>query len=407
MAAVTQNETRRPRPITIDTENGVVASDRIFIHRSAKGFVCIGIGRGAELMERADRMVDAPAAKRFGKMPARFGEPYLDRLALLAKGYNPDEARVPASNTGAGEWTFGGAVANAASTTASLFETDSPFVAAGLATIASRFAGPAAFLGTLFIPINRSLISSGAVPGNADVAFQFDRGTGVLTLSRSNDGSVLFSDRYGAGGVFRDSNGNTFGRVVDGAVVLDPDALPGYYSSGKPGTQSRASAQTQIGTDRDEQKLCPDPSKDRPGSDRSPEAVAYQFYVTGLPPGPAVTLTDPVTGRLVSFDGCRDSDGTTLEAKGFEYENFIDRDGTWQPWFTSDGLLKVIDQAQKQSRAAMATDRMVEWHIAEPEAARAFANTIRDLGISNIVVVYDPPPVAKSPVWKCAGADAQ
>lgn len=234
MAAVAQNESRRPRPIAIDTEAGVVALDRIFIHRSAKGFVCVGIGAGGALLERAARTFDLPAAKLADTTRASSNDLYLERLALLAKGYNPDEARVPAGNPGGGQWTIGGVVASAASAAASLFETDSASVVAGLATIGSRLSAPTAFLGALFIPTNRSLISSGVVPGNAAISFQFDRGTGVLTLSRSNDNSVLFSGRYGAGGIFRDNNGDAFGRVVDGAVVLDPDALPGYASSSQP-----------------------------------------------------------------------------------------------------------------------------------------------------------------------------
>ncbi|MDE2228974.1 MAG: hypothetical protein KGL11_08040 [Alphaproteobacteria bacterium] len=325
MAELAFSAVRRPRRITVDTDGNVVTLDRIFVHRSEKGFVCVGLGVGGELLERATRMRDLPAMKRSGRGLDGFGDPYLKRLALLAKGYNPDEARVPAGNPGGGEWTIGGIVASAASAAASLFETDSASVVAGLATIASRLSAPTAFLGTLFIPTNRSLISSGAVPGNADVSFQFDRGTGVLTLSRSDDGTVLFSGRYDGDGIFRDANGNAFGRVVDGAVVLDPDALPGYASSSKPAAQSRTSTQAQSQTDanRNEPKLCPDPSKDRPGSDRSVDAVAHQAYVTGLPPGLAVNLTDPATGDPVSFDGCRDRDGTMLEAKGFKYERAL------------------------------------------------------------------------------------
>ena len=39
----------------IDTEAGVVTPDRIFVHRSAKSFVCVGIGAGGALLERAAR----------------------------------------------------------------------------------------------------------------------------------------------------------------------------------------------------------------------------------------------------------------------------------------------------------------------------------------------------------------
>lgn len=321
MIELAQSTSRRARSITIDTDDNIVTLDRIFVHRSSKGFVCVGLGTDAELLKRAERISGSPQAKRFGPVTSHFGDPYLDRLASLAKGYNSDEACVPAGNPGGGEWTAGGVVANATSAAASLFETDSASVTAGLATIASRLSAPTAFLGTLFIPTNRSLIS-GAVPSSADVAFRFDRGTGVLALSRSDDGSVLFSGRYGNDGVFRDSDGKAFGRVVDGAVVLDPDTLPGYTARSNPSAQSPMGVQTQFeaDTNRSKPKLCPNPGFDRPGSGCSLKVVLYQAYVTGLQPGLAVTLRDPLTGDAIMFDGCRETDCKMLEAKGLRYK---------------------------------------------------------------------------------------
>ena len=392
MTELAQSTIRRTRSITIDTDSNVVTSDRIFVHRSSKGFVCVGLGAGAELLRRAERMPGPPQAKRFGPVASRFGDPYLDRLVPLAKGYNADEARVPAGNPGGGEWTAGGVVASAASTAAGLFETNSASVTASLAAIASRLSGPTAFLGTLFIPTNRSLISNGAVPGNAAISFQFDRGEGVLTLSRSDDGSVFFSGRYGNDGVFRDSNGKAFGRVIDGALVLDPDTLPGYAAESNASVQSRPDARTQLEAGTDSRpKLCPDPGFDRPGSGYSLKALLYQVYVTGLQPGLAVTLHDPLTGDAVVFDGCRETDGKMLEAKGLRYKQFIDKNGDWRPWFK--GLAKILIQVQRQSRAA--GGRGVEWHVAEPEAAKAFAETIHELGVGNVTVIYDPMPATK------------
>jgi len=282
VAELAHSTIRRPRRIVVDTDSSMVTTDRIFVRESAKGYVCVGLGAGTELMERAELMPNASVARHAGAAAAGFSDPYLDRLDRLAKAYNPDEARVPAGAQGGGEWTSGGIVASAASAAVSLFETDSASVVAGLATIASRLSAPTAFLGTLFVPTNRSPISSGALPNNPDVSYRFDSDTGTLTLTRS-DGTVLFSGHHGAGGVFRDSAGNAIGRMVDGALVLDPDALPGYASSSKPSAQSDVGAQAhaQMDTDRNEPKLCPDPSLDRPGSDWSPRAMAYQFYVTG------------------------------------------------------------------------------------------------------------------------------
>jgi hypothetical protein len=391
---------QRSRLIVIDAETGIVTPDRIFVHRSAKGFVCVGIGVGATLLERAERMRDVPDVKHRGHQ--LLDDPYLQRVGLLAKAYNADEPRVPAGNAGGGQWTSGGLASTLAAEAASLFETNSATVVAGLSAIASRLSAPTALLGTLFIPTNPSLISAGAVPGNAGVSFQFDRGTGVLTLSSSDNGMVLFSGRYGADGVFRDSTGSAIGRVVDGAVVLDPHALPGYATI-NPGSSSetRDGARAQAtSADRAEPRLCPDPSFDRPGSNWSPRALAYQYYVTGLPPGFAIRLIDPATGRPVYLDGCRELDGVLLEAKGLGYKRFLDKDGNWKPWFK--GLKSIINQAQRQSRAAAAIGRTVEWHVAEPEVAKAFAHTFESVGIHNVVVIYDPPPAVKvlSAIWR-------
>lgn len=343
-------------------------------------------------MVRAERLASVPAAK-LGRTAGCIADPYLDCLDRLAKEYNPEEARVPAGAHGAGEWTTGGIVASAASAAASLFEADSPSVLAGLATIASRLSAPMAFLGTLFVPTNRSLISRGAVPGNADVSFQFDRGEGVLTLSRSDDGSVLFSGRYGADGIFRDNNGNAFGRVVDGAVVLDPDSLPGYASSNRP-AQSRAGAQAQTDTDRDEPKLCPDPGLDRPGSDRG---IAYQSYIAGLinpelptPPGMAVKLFNPVANKDVYFDDCRRTDGVMIEAKGPGYEDLIES-GRESAKFKKLIEKKFFKQANDQLDAAQ--DRPIEWYFAEKSAADYFRELFHgDTRLHTIAIIYAPMP---------------
>jgi len=387
-----QATAQRSRPIAIDDETGLIAPDRIFIHRSARGFVCVGIGAGGALIEQAARMRTVPLLKR--DPFASDDDPYLQRLIYLAKAYNPDEPRVPAGSSGGGQWTAGGIAATAASAAMNLFETDSTALVAGLGEIAARFSAPTAFLGTLFIPTNRSLISRGAVPGNAAVSFEFDRGTGVLRLTDRDSGAVLFAGRYDANGVFRDATGNAFGRVVDGAVVLDPDALPGYASSASTAqSNARTHAQTQAQT-RSEPKLCPDPVGDRPSWKwMSAQALAYQAYVTGLEIGFAIRLVDPATGRPVYVDGCRESDGNLLEAKARNYRRFLDKDGNWKPWFK--GLKNLINQAQRQSRAAAAIGRIVEWHVAEPEVAKALERTFRSIGIPNIVVIYDPPPVSK------------
>lgn len=62
MTELAQSTFRRTRPITIDTDDNVVASDRIFVHQAGKGFV----DAGAELLRRVERMPGPPpAAKAF------------------------------------------------------------------------------------------------------------------------------------------------------------------------------------------------------------------------------------------------------------------------------------------------------------------------------------------------------
>jgi hypothetical protein len=188
-----------------------------------------------------------------------------------------------------------------------------------------------AFLGVLFIPTNSSLTSDGTLPDRPDIAYHYDLDTGTPTLTR--DGTPFYAGHIGPDGVFRDEDGRALGRALNSGIILDPDALPGYASRADADAQSRGLAQplAQADTDHSEPKLCPDPERDRPSRASSGQsagelgefddrAAAYQFQVTGLQPGLAVKSTNPVTGVKVYFDGCRESDGTMLEAKGPGYQ---------------------------------------------------------------------------------------
>ena len=105
----------------------------------------------------------------------------------------------------------------------------------------------------------------------------------------------------------------------------------------------------------------------RVAGERSPRALAYQSIITGLPLGIAVNLNG------VSFDGCRQSDGVMLEAKGPGLAEFIDENGEWKSYF--NGLPDLQDQIAKQSRVARASNRPVEWYVAEEPVAVTYANT--------------------------------
>jgi Restriction endonuclease fold toxin 5 len=110
----------------------------------------------------------------------------------------------------------------------------------------------------------------------------------------------------------------------------------------------------------------------------SERAIKYQEQISALnnprrplPPGVAVSLTNPVTGARVAFDDCRESDGTMIEAKGPAFakmlENAIMADSLAKQW---------VEQATSQLQAS--EGRPLEWYFAEEaaavEAERIFAN---------------------------------
>jgi filamentous hemagglutinin len=88
----------------------------------------------------------------------------------------------------------------------------------------------------------------------------------------------------------------------------------------------------------------------------------------------------------IRFDGCREEDGTMLEAKGPGYATFLNGQDGWRDWFTS--LQEVQDQMEDQARAA--AGRVVEWHFAEPGVADYFRAYAQNQNLTNVVVIYTP-----------------
>lgn len=143
---------------------------------------------------------------------------------------------------------------------------------------------------------------------------------------------------------------------------------------GAPPPAIAASARSQ-----DRPQLCPDPSAESTAG-RSERALAYQQQITGLKPGLEVKLNG------VRFDGCREEDGTMLEAKSPGFTNKMDTPDEWQDWFT--GERKIESQMQNQSAAA--SDRTVEWHFAEEPVAEFFRGFAERNEFTNIIVLYTP-----------------
>jgi hypothetical protein len=243
-----------------------------------------------------------------------------------------------------------------------------------LTRFAARFNAATAALGLLFIPANRRPITGGAIAGRPDLAYSYDADTGVLRLTR-DDGAggrrLLFEGHIGADGMFRDAAGNAVGRALaGGSIVIDPDVLSGIAA----GTHAEAE------TARDRPKLCPAPNEEDI-TGRSERALRYQEQITGLPRGLEVTLNG------ARFDGCREADGTMLEAKGPGFATFMATPGVWKEWFTKLDNMK--EQMQRQSKAA--TSRIVEWHFAEKPVADFFRDYARDEFLSNVIAFYTPP----------------
>jgi hypothetical protein len=246
----------------------------------------------------------------------------------------------------------------------------SPATLDALKLLMSRMPGPGIVFGTLFIPTNSNPVVEGPIAASPDLSYRYDSDTGVLQLRQDvgSLGPVVFDEAHiGTDGVFRDADGNVIGRYFSGSgIVIDVGVLPGYPTSPK--------------TDQDQPKLCPDPNTENIAG-RSERSLAYQEQITDLPRGLEVTLND------VRFDGCREEDGTMLEAKGLGFAAMMDGPNDWRDWFT--GLAGLENQMERQNDAA--AGRNVEWHFAEQPVANFFRAFAVDEGLTNIHVIYTPP----------------
>jgi hypothetical protein len=157
--------------------------------------------------------------------------------------------------------------------------------------------------------------------------------------------------------------------------VLPPTSIPesgtGQGANDNARTDARAAA-------NDDAKTCPDPSFEADSSDRTAAQLIYQTQISGLPPGMGTTLNG------VKFDGCRESDGTMLEAK---------TTGAWFA-FVPDSVFRTFkeyketrDQAFRQIRAA--GSREIEWHFSTPSAAGFWRREFSALNY-RITVKYTP-----------------
>ncbi len=169
------------------------------------------------------------------------------------------------------------------------------------------------------------------------------------------------------------------GRDLGGSVALDAAGVRVLAAS--IGARGGARAGTAAGaeTDTDKPKLCPDPMPEIIAG-RSDPAVAHQSQITGLPPALAVEFNG------VKYDGCRESDGHLLEAKGQGFAKHMSGPDEWEPYFR--GRDKQEKQIEDQSRAA--GDRIVEWHVAEKPFADYLHDYAKRHNLDNVIVIYTP-----------------
>jgi hypothetical protein len=309
----------------------------------------------------------------------RLDEPRLQRLGraldLLKDGFDPNELR-----DAHGQWAREGAAARLTPALArpSLLGRLSAAALRALRLLAAAATSGAlegvAFLGIVGIPINRSLISEGAVPDRADLSYEFDQGANRLRLFRQDGDSrsLVFEGHPDADGIIRDNDGHAVGRKLDDSVVIiDPDTPPGAGS-----------------LKHDGPKLCPDEGKDR-GGQKNEKDIQYQMQITGLARGLAVRLpsrsTDPNREPYVVFDGCRESDGTMLEAKSTGFLAMMRK----SPSFWENKIMEGFYQ-QADHQVTAAAGRPIEWHFAEKEVADYVRTKFAEKDF-RITVIYTPP----------------
>lgn len=417
------------RGVVVDAEGAMLGPDCVLVRRTAAGYRCLRPAEAAAIQkvllgaqgDDPDRLFvlsrgiakalndgELALAQIYGlRIPvARLDSGELRKLTavspMIKANFNPDQPRVPAGGPGGGEWTddggggsetvplaapvgataaplaapVGATAAAAAETATSIFGPLGRTAIAALSDLAAGMAAPTAFLGVLFLPTNSSLISEGLLPGRPDLSYRYDRDTGILDIFRQDDASRLrvASGHIGVDGLFHDAAGAVIGRSLGSTVAVNPDALPAQVG------RTDAEARTETGSARDRPQLCPDPTGESTKG-RSEHAIAYQQQITGLPPGLEVKLNG------VRFDGCREADGTMLEAKGPGYVNMMVGPDIWWRWFT--GVEPIEDQMERQSKAA--AGRIVEWHFAEPQVAAYFHKYAGEAGLMNIDVIYTPP----------------
>jgi hypothetical protein len=212
------------------------------------------------------------------------------------------------------------------------------------------------------------------LPDHPDITFKLDKPEGVLTLWADSPYGriIIYSDKFGDGGIFRDRTGRPIARVLpDGTLFIAPDWLPDRTSN--------------------EPNLCPDPELDRPGA--RPKDLDYQYYMAQrlnpdapTPYGFGIALLNPTDGRYVVFDDCEQVTGAMIDYKGTGYQAMMEKKSDY-PW---KGVVeRALRQAERQLGAARG--REVRWYFAEKPVADFFREQFKNK-LWNITVIWAPLP---------------
>ena len=328
----------------------------------------------------------------------------LDLPRDLAKQYNRNQPRIPAGNARqSGRFGNIGDIVTAAT---------SALVSAGLAV--ARNAPKLSFLspeidavaleslaamgstigtgilfGAIFVPSPNSTSTSGAVPGDDKLAYEYDHDEGVLRF-KDQTGTVIAAGQKDEAGIFHDADtGIPFARALDGSLVFDSAALASADDDASTKPTSGAKAKTDADTDTSKPKLCPDPVAE-PDNKASVRSRAYQEQISlevngvfALKYGWAPAFFNPITGKWVRPDDCDHQDGSLIEAKGLGYANKIKH-----PTIGA----KIADRFLRQaiSQIEVAQGRRVRWYFAEQKTAdfarKIFEDSSRTRGRIEIYV---------------------
>jgi len=366
-----------------------------------------GLRELEDLYDAAQRLFIVDAFMKAGTSPRavfeafHFGGAYID---AVEKFFNPDEPRVPAgSGRTSGEWTdsdeTGGEEAarekpdgdetrgpslldRAPLPLASFLGELNAAQAAELGTYALRVLSSVgvatAVFGLLFIPSPNNLRVEGEVPEIPGLRYSWNRDELALHLTYDHAGAQRTFAAYLDGDVFRDEDGRVIGRVIgNNNVAVDLFAvLPDLVKK------------------RDEPRLCPEPARDVPGSDRGLKydddlATQYADFLKPLinpdaptPSGYAYFLPNPEPGRrFVSYDDCEKKTSILFEFKS-GYGGLL--------MFDSNARQSFLDQSLRQIAASGA--RPVVWIFANRQDAERTRKLFEDTdeGREYITIVHVP-----------------